>query len=61
MLELLIFISKILLIPVLFILPYYGLRFFVIYMTIKHPEMSDEKIKYLTQMVSKDKLHFNKK
>lgn len=61
MFDILITLSKFVLIPVLFILPYYGLRFFVIYMTIKHPEMSDEKIKYLTQMVSKDKLHFNKK
>lgn len=55
MLELLIIIIELLLIPVLFILPYYGLKFFVVYMTFKRPEMSDEKIKYITQMVSKDK------
>ena len=61
MFELIITLSKVLLIPVLFILLYYGLKFYAIYKTFKHPDISDEKIKYITQMVSKDKHHILKK
>ena len=61
MFEILIIISKFLLIPVLLIFGYYGLKFYTVYKTFKHPDISDEKIKYITQMVSKDKAHFFRK
>ena len=59
--ELIITLSKVLLIPVLFVLLYYGLKFYTIYKTFKHPDISDEKIKYITHMISKDKAHFFRK
>lgn len=61
MFELIITLSKVLLIPVLLIFGYYGLKFYAVYKTFKHPDISDEKIKYITHMISKDKAHFLKK
>ena len=58
MFELIIALSKFLLIPVLLILRYYGLKFYAVYKTFKHPDISDEKIKYITHMISKDRAHF---
>lgn len=55
MLELLTIIIELLLIPVLYIVAKYGLMFFLTCMTFIHPEISDDKIKYISQMVSKDK------
>lgn len=36
-------------------LGYLGLKLFTIFYICKHPELSDEKVKYITTMVSKDK------
>nr|DAE28763.1 MAG TPA: hypothetical protein [virus sp. ctmTa7] len=36
-------------------LGYLGLKMFTIIHICKHPELSDEKVKYITTMVSKDK------
>lgn len=32
-----------------------AVKAFVIFMVCKHPELSDEKVKYLTRLISKDK------
>ena len=59
--DILITLSKFVLIPVLWLLIPYVLKAYTIYKIFKHPEMSDEKIKYITQMVSKDKCIIIKK